>query len=422
MIINHFKYFAVFLLAVLIASCSYNDLTDLWPSGNDEGEEIVIREIPTESFDPEDTEEITITEIEDSDEITEIDILSDETDIIDSNEENIDNLLAQDETDISEDNIQTSNNGKVDPIFTYVGQRILEMQEEFDKLNADIKQGEANFEELKFNGIKSAENYHSIVAAIAARLQIGTTPGNPILLNQYEQAQTELSEVGAQGQNLVDVGNQIALFSTRVSYLLEQARSAKKLRGAVDQDHRNLSFFQDTLKRRNVDVLRTLEDLNETVRRRDIFLAAERRRLTQLANAISVGESFGLGLGALGSLPAINDNESSSDQGRRSESISVSPNPIAVFRIDEQDNYEQNLFGAISATLDKAPKSTFTLVAVSSSAGNPSEQAERAANARNDVSKLISSLISMGMPADRISVSALSAANVENTEVRLYAD
>ncbi len=422
MIMKHLKYFIVYLLIGLLASCSYSDLTDLWPSGNDVEEEIVIREIPDESFDPEDTEEITITEIEDPDEITEIDILSDEPNISDANEEDIDNLLAQDETDVTENNIQTNNNGKADPIFTYVGQRIVEMQEEFNKLDDDIKQGMANFEELKFNGIKSAENYHSIVAAIAARLQIGTTPGNPILLNQYEQAQTELSEVGAQGQNLVDVGNQIALFSTRVSYLLEQARSAKKLRGAVDEDHRNLSSFQDTLKRRNVDVLRTLEDLNETVRRRDIFLAAERRRLTQLANAISIGESFGLGLGALGSLPAINEDENPSGQGRRSESISVSPNPIAVFRIDEQDNYEQNLFGAISATLDKAPKSTFTLVAVSSSAGNPSEQAERAANARNDVSKLISSLISMGMPADRISVSSLSVANVENTEVRLYAD
>ena len=421
MIMKNLKYFMVYLLVGLLASCSYSDLTDLWPSGNDVEEEVVIREIPNESFDPEDTEEITITEIETADEVADIDIISDEADFNDPNEENLDNLLTQDEADNSENNIQTENNGKVDPIFTYVGQRILEMQEEFIKLDADIKQGEDSFEELKFNGIKSAENYHSIVAAIAARLQIGTTPGNPILLNQYEQAQTELAEVGAQGQNLVDVGNQIALFSTRVSYLLEQARSAKKLRGAVDEDHRNLSSFQDTLKRRNVDVLRTLEDLNETVRRRDIFLAAERRRLTQLANAISIGESFGLGLGTLGSLPAINDNENS-EQGKRSESISVSPNPIAIFRIDEQDNYEQNLFGAISATLDKAPQSRFTLVAVSSSAGNPSEQAERAANARNDVSRLISSLISMGMPVDRISVSSLSVANVENTEVRLYAD
>ena len=420
MIMNHFKHIQVYLLVGLLASCSYNDLTDLWPSGNDVEEEIVIREIPEESFDPEDTEEITITEIDASDEVAEIDIIGDEGDINKPNDESLDNLLSQDEVDSSENNSLT-NNGKVDPIFTYVGQRILEMQEEFNKLNADIKRGEDNFENLKFKGIKSAENYHSIVAAIAARLQIGTTPGNPILLNQYEQAQTELAEVGAQGQNLVDVGNQIALFSTRVSYLLEQARSAKKLRGAVDEDHRNLSSFQDTLKRRNVDVLRTLEDLNETVRRRDIFLAAERRRLTQLANAISVGESFGLGLGTLGSLPAINDNESSV-QERRSDNINISPNPIAIFRINEQENYEQNLFGAISATLDKAPKSRFTLVAVSSSAGNPSEQAERAANAREDVSKLISSLVSMGMPVDRISVSSLSVANVENTEIRLYAD
>ena len=89
------------------------------------------------------------------------------------------------------------------------------------------------------------------------------------LENRAFSNQTELAEVGAQGQNLVDVGNQIALFSTRVSYLLEQARSAKKLRGAVDEDHRNLSSFQDALKRRNVDVIRTLEDLNDADCRAD---------------------------------------------------------------------------------------------------------------------------------------------------------
>ena len=423
MIKSYIKFFLVYFTISVFVGCSYNDLTDLWPSGAEEEEEIVIREIPDESFDPEDTEEITLTEIDDStdsDEITNLDIISNDDEDIDSSDENLDNLFSQEETNSFENNTEaTINNGKVSPIFTYVGQRIVEMQGEFNKLDADIKQGEDNFQELRFNGIKSAENYHSIVAAIAARLQIGTTPGNPILLSQYEQAQTVLSEVGAQGQNLVDVGNKIALYSTRVSYLLEQARSAKKLRGAVDEDHRNLSFFQDSLKRRSVDVLRTLEELNETVRRRDIFLAAERRRLTQLANAISVGESFGLGLGTLNSLPAVNDE--TANEGRRSNN-NVSPNPIAIFRINEQENYEQNLFGAISATLDKAPKSKFTLVAVSSSAGNPSEQAQRAANARDNISKVINSLVSMGMPVDRISVSSLSAASVENTEIRLYAD
>ncbi len=423
MIRIYIKYFFSFSIMFLLYSCSYSELTDLWPSGNETNEEIVVREIEGDSFDPEDTEEITITKIEDNqneESFGEVEIISEEFESTNNTEETIDTLLSDnEEANITESsNNMDRSNGKIPPIFTYVGQRVVEMEEEYLKLDNDIKEGLISFDKLRFNGIQSAENYHSIVAAISARLQIGTTPGNPILLNQYEQAQTELANVGAQGQNLVDVGNRIALFSTRVYYLLEQARSAKKLRGAVDEDHRNLSSFQDTLERRSVDVLRILEELNETVRRRDIFLAAERRRLTQLASAIAVGETFGLGLGAVNSLPAI-DDKSNNDQ--RSDS-NVSPNPIAVFRINEKENYEQNLFGAVSATLDKAPKSKFTLVAVSSSAGNASEQAERAAKAKKNVSKVISSLVSMGMPIDRLSVNSLSLASVENTEIRLYAD
>jgi hypothetical protein len=393
----------------------------MWPSDEGTEEEIVIREIATDSFDPEEMEEIVIDEksLEEGNEnIAEITIVDNEDNI--NTEDTIDTILNDNEMQSSDLNQVIENtNSRGEPVFTYVGQRILEMQNEYSKLDNEISHKKLSFDLLKSNGIKSAENYHAIVAAIAARLQIGTTPGNPILLDQYESAQTELAAVSAQGQNIVDVGNQIALLSTRVAYLLEQARSAKKLRGAVDQDHRDLSSFQDDLKRRSVDVMRSLEELNETTRRREIFLAAERRRLTLLANAISVGESFGIGLGTIKSLPVKNDTN---NYDQKSQS-SVSPNPIAVFKIrSESEKYHQDLFGAVSAALEKAPETKFTLVAVSSSAGNASKQAERAANVKLDVGELVSSLISMGMPADRLSVNALSVASVENTEVRLYAD
>jgi hypothetical protein len=394
----------------------------MWPSGEGSEEEIVIREIPTDSFDPEEMEEVVIDSIssdEDGEDFAEVTILDNE-DIINS-DDTIDTILDQNELQNSNSSQfdNTTSNVRGEPVFTYVGQRILEMQNEFNKLDNEISQKKVSFDTLKANGIKSAEIYHSLVGAIAARLQIGTTPGNPILLDQYESAQTELASVSAQGQNIVDVGNKIALLSTRVAYLLEQARSAKKLRGAVDQDHRDLSSFQDVLKRRSVDVMRSLEELNETIRRRDIFLAAERRRLTLLANAISVGESFGIGLGTIKSLPVKNEGN---NYDQRSQS-NVSPNPIAIFKIKtESEKYHQDLFGAVSAALEKAPEAKFTLVAVSSSAGNASKQAERAASAKIDVGKLISSLISMGMPADRLSVNSLSVASIENTEVRLYAD
>ena len=35
MIINNLKFVVVFISISLLTSCSYNDLTDLWPSGNE---------------------------------------------------------------------------------------------------------------------------------------------------------------------------------------------------------------------------------------------------------------------------------------------------------------------------------------------------------------------------------------------------
>jgi len=72
--------------------------------------------------------------------------------------------------------------------------------------------------------------------------------------------------------------------------------------------------------------------------------------------------------------------------------------------------------------LERSPNASFTLVAVSSTAGNSSDKAARAANARDKAGKIISSLISMGMPADRLSITELALAEIEDTEVRLYTD
>lgn len=408
----------IFLSLLLgLASCSISDVTNLWPSGDSGDDEIVIREVPGDTFDPEDTEEITIT----------VDTEQDNEEVI--NNENaqtsIADILEEQQADSSDAATAIADNSEdlvtsVPPIQTYVGDRILEMRDEYQSLDNEVTIRLEDFQSLRLSGIASAEVYHSTVAAISARLQIGTTPGNPILLNQYEKAQTELAEVGAQGQMLVDLGNQIALLNTRITYLRDQTRAAKRLRGAVDQDHRNLSSLQDNIKRRTVDVVRLLENLNETVRRRDIYLAAERRRLTQLASAIAVGESFGLGLGPLNSLPVTDENNELQDEKR---SDSLTNNPIAVVRLKEESSkFRQGLFGAVSAALERTPDAKFTLVAVSSSAGNASEKAERAASARDKAGRIVNSLISMGMPADRLSVTELALADVEDTEVRVYAD
>ena len=405
--LTFFKILALLIISMFLNNCSVGDLSSLWPTESEENQEVTIREIVDESFDPEDTEEIEMPDIDN------------DISILEENESDT-AMILEDDADVPEAPSEEFASN-VEPIQTYVGDRVSEMRDEFVSLDQEIKENNNSFNLLKASGIASAEVYHSTVAAIAARLQIGTTPGNPILLNQYERALTELAEVGDQGQQLVELGNQISLLSARVSYLKDQTRSAKRLRGAVDEDHRKLSILQDDIKRRGVDLTRLLENLNETIRRRDIYLAAERRRLTQLASAISIGESYGNGLGTLNALPASND-ENNINEDKRSDA-NLSGNPIAVIRMQGDSNkYNQGLFGAVSAALERSPNASFTLVAVSSSTGNSSEKAARAAVAREKAGKIISSLVSMGMPADRLSITELALANVEDTEVRVYTD
>ena len=422
--IKKLRFYLSLIMLIPLTNCSFNDLTDLWPSGSDKSEDIVIREIPGDDFDPENSDDIIISRSELDNSIREETTVV-EVDSFSSSEESVESILgdsvALESLESQGENLSISDNSNVASIQTYVGDRILDMKREYEDLSNEIMNKYNNFRVLKSNGVESAEVYHSTVGAISARLQIGTTPGNPILLDQYEKAQTELAEVAAQGQALVELGNQIALLSARISYLRDQTRSAKRLRGAVDEDHRNLSKLQDEIKRKTVDLTRLLEELNEAVRRRDIYLAAERRRLTLLASAISVGESFGLGLGTLKSLPVLDDDEK--NEIRSNTDTDLSGNPIAVLKIKgESLKYNQGLYGAISAALERAPNATFTLVAVSSSAGNASEKAQRAASAREKAGKVVSSLISMGMPADRLSVTELALAEIEDTEVRVYTD
>ena len=55
-----YKKLLIVFAVIFLNNCSVSDYTDLWPTDAEENSEVVIREIPGDSFDPEDTEEIDI--------------------------------------------------------------------------------------------------------------------------------------------------------------------------------------------------------------------------------------------------------------------------------------------------------------------------------------------------------------------------
>ena len=87
-----------------------------------------------------------------------------------------------------------------------------------------------------------------------------------------------------------------------------------------------------------------------------------------------------------------------------------------VIRFDKRKvDYEQSLYKAIKAALDKRPKTHFEVVAVS-----PENTRTGAAEAAKNADAVRESLLSMGLPASRIYSSKASSASIKTTEVHLY--
>jgi len=92
-----------------------------------------------------------------------------------------------------------------------------------------------------------------------------------------------------------------------------------------------------------------------------------------------------------------------------------------VIRFDQPNvDYEQPLYTAVSRALERKPGATFTIQAVSPNASSAAEVASNTKASRENATKVLHSLTEMGMPADRLSLSATMSPDVQSGEIRIF--
>lgn len=309
------------------------------------------------------------------------------------------------------------------PTGTFVGQKTAELRGELQRLNGQLSQQNSQLQQIRQNTTINAQRYHGTVAAITARLQLGTTPGNPILVNQWNAAQAELERVGADIGNLNTLANQIAGNSALAAYVLESARAAYSLSGAVDEDHRQLAILEDETNRTVVLIDRLLSEINEDVARQTAYVANERSNLTTLSAAIKNGELNG---------PSLLTRAYTSSAGNQPVSFGTSAtprsgfsaggrSPLVVIRFDRPDvPYRQALYTAVSKTLEARPNALFDLVAVAPGSGSNSQVALEQSRLKKHTNDVLKALVDMGLPASRVSLGASQNPGASSSEVHLY--
>ena len=306
------------------------------------------------------------------------------------------------------------------PTGTFVGNKVVQLRADLARLQGSIRVHNGELQTVRQQTIANAQAYHSRVAGIRSRLQVGTTPGNPELVVEWNQSQTQLETVNADIGRMNALSNKVASDAALAAYLLESTRASFGLSGAIDEDHRQLAVLEDDVNRTVVLIDRLLTELSDDIRRQSRYVASERGDLNTLALAIKNGEFFGQSLqtravqSAAAGLPGAGARPSLSGaiQGRR---------PLVVIRFDRPNvEYQQALYSAVSRALQRRPDATFDLVAVTPANASAARTALDTNAARRNAQTVLRALADMGLPPSRVALSATTAQDARTNEVRLF--
>lgn len=252
--------------------------------------------------------------------------------------------------------------------------------------------------------------YHEAKARITARLQVGTTRGNPELVAEWNNAQASLDQLSMNINSLNALGTNIANDSSTAHYVLDQITATFNVSGAVDEDHRQLSVLEDETNQTIILIDRLLRSVSDDIQRQTAYTANERANLTTLAGAIKNGELYGsdtasplLATAASGSVASYNGT------------------PLVVIRFDHPNvDYQQILYAALNQALQSRPGAGFSVVAVSPTRGTVAAVQLAQTAAKRHAQEVLRSITDMGVPASRLQVASSTDPNATASEVRVF--
>ncbi len=302
------------------------------------------------------------------------------------------------------------------PTGTFVGGKINQFRNDLSSIQNAISSHNNDF--LRFKDLVDEQTsvYQGLSSAIRSRLQIGTTPGNPILVGQWNDAQRALEDIQNNVNNLQIVNNRVTADAALITHLKNAIDSSFFISGAIDEDHNQLKVLNDDVQRTAVLYERLMNELENKITREIRILNDEREYMKELAEDVEVGK-FG---GSIASPPTGNQTSSQQSSKAGVSELKAAPlnydNAILVIKFDDSNfDYSEPLFEAISSALEQRPSAGFEVVAVSPTGG-----ASYAEKARDRAAEVFGKIVEMGVPSERLSLTSSNSTTSQAEEVHIY--
>jgi len=181
-------------------------------------------------------------------------------------------------------------------IQTVPGRKIAELGDELMQLKTAVNKHANTLEAIKSQIAADAAKYHETIGAVTSKLQVGTTRGNPIMVENWNYATYLLDSVNQNVILLGQLSSDASADEATASYLLDSIRATYDMSGAIDEDHERLREVEKGADELAIAIKKMVSNVNETLLRQQQYIANERRNLGTLSLAIRDGQLYGKSL------------------------------------------------------------------------------------------------------------------------------
>ena len=297
---------------------------------------------------------------------------------------------------------------------TFVGQKVIGFRNELTQLQDSIRKYNDELQKIRTSVINNALQYHKVIGAIEAKLQVGTTPGNPQMYAMLQSAQNNIQIMSANTNALNQLAAKVNSDAAMTTYLLDSIKAAFGVSGAVDEDHRQLRILENETNQSAILFNSLSAELNNDILRQQQYVETARNNIVDLNSAIKVGSynSAGYFSGA-SAVPTMMSGTSSAAK----KAGGYSSSPLFVAKFNKQDvRFQDGLKQAVSHAIQKKPNVMFEGVSVSPARGSQLTKN----NAQNNAAMVFQEMVNMGVGADKISLSARTSNTATASEVHVY--
>lgn len=292
---------------------------------------------------------------------------------------------------------------------TFVGQKVATFRSELAQLQASIRNNNAQLQQIRGSVINNALQYHKVIGMIEAKLQVGTTPGNPQMFGMLQSAQSNIQTMNANTIALSQLSTRVQSDAANTTYLADSIKAAYGISGAVDEDHRQLRILENEATQTSILINSLLTEINSDISRQQQYIETAKNYIVDLSSAIKAG-SYSVDNAPL--TPVKNSAVSFSGS-----KAGISGKPLFVAKFNKSNvKYKDGLKRAVSSAVSKKPGVMFDVVAVSPAKGSQLS----AAAAKNNATQIFQDMIEMGVGAEKINLSAKTSGDVTSSEVQIF--